>query len=126
MEQKLTLEVIKQKTMELLGTTNPEDVAYITEEYLAEDYKQLPESSTLTNEEKLNLTYYGHSMSYGYREGVGNVYNFRSGSDPRNLNTVCGNGGYWAAFSHWDHFGTDRKCGSAEYQRVLRFVNKFQ
>lgn len=126
MEQKFSIDQIKQKTMELLGTTNPEDVSYITEEYLAEDFQQLSESSEKVSTERLNLTWYGHSMSYGYREGVGDVYNFKSGSDPRNLNTVCGNGSYWAAFSHWDHYGTDRRCGSAEYQRVLRFVNRFQ
>jgi hypothetical protein len=52
MEQKLSLEKIKQKTMELLQTTNVEDVAYITEEYLSDDFKQLPESRDTTSDEK--------------------------------------------------------------------------
>lgn len=126
MEQKLTLEQIKQKTMQLLGTTNSEDVAYITEEYLSNDFQELPESIEKSTTDILNLTWFGHSMSYGYKEGIGDVYLFKSGDDPSNLATVCGNGNYWAAFSHWDHYSTDRNCGTAEYQKVLKFVNKFQ
>ena len=126
MNHKLSLTEITQKTMKILGTTNPDDVSYITDDYLSDDFKELPQSSKGSAEEIENLTYYGHSMSYGYMEGVGDVYNFLSGSDPTNINTVCGNSGFWAAFSHWDHYRTDKNCGSAEYQRVLKFVNKFQ
>ncbi|MFC0607431.1 hypothetical protein ACFFGQ_06815 [Rufibacter quisquiliarum] len=115
----LTIEEIKQKTMELLGTNDPEMVSYIDEEYLSGDFQEIQ-----TDEKGIDVVHwYGHSMSYGHHSQHGSIYRFKAGNPPTNINNACGNGGWWCSFALWNHYGTDRRCGSAEYQRVLRFSN---
>lgn len=126
-QETLTIEEIKQKTMELLGTTNIEDVAYITESYLEQDFKELDDSlaeKTVDENGKAVLVWYGQNMSYGHHSQHGPIYKFTAGNPPTNINNACGNGNWWCTFALWNHYGTDKRCGSAEYQRILKFVNE--
>jgi hypothetical protein len=93
----MTLEEIKSKTLEVLGSTDIQDVDYITDELLEIETKE-PEGY----DEK--STYYGHYMRYLYRKECGEFcYTFTT-ADPHATSQSCGKGyDYFLKGSKYEH-----------------------
>lgn len=117
----MSIAEIKAKTREILGVSDDEDLAYIDEEYLSQDFKPMPTDGVIPR------IVYGSRVSYGHRDGVGPTYEIMSGSTTwaERADQACGRFGYWLAQSHWNHDNTDTYCGGSgqpAYRRVSRFI----
>ena len=115
----MTLKEVKEKTLEILGSTDEKDVEHITEETInAEDFfYPEPESKEIARS-----TLYGHDMAYVYSERYQEYgYNFSTGV--KNARSPsCGNDyGYFAAHSEYDHDKID-DCTSRDAS--LKFTPK--
>ena len=122
----ITLTEARQKTMELLKTDNPEDVSYITEEYLKEDFKEIDLSKiegVVDEDGVAKRILYGHDMSYGWRNGQ-YVYLFKSDQRATYAGSCSRSYNWWATFNAYDHYATRKQCNSRPSSRVLKFVER--
>lgn len=110
----LSLQDAKERTMELLGTNNPDDVSHITTELLEKEFKNPNDARTLG-------TFYGSYMSYGR---VANRDAYLYYGDAGSSNTApCAASNYWYLFmDQYNHQATGQSCGSQPYQAVLVFT----
>lgn len=84
---KMSLEEVKEKTMELLETSDPKDVEYITQEMIESDLKLEDEDEISKDEKDAETAYYGHRMRYSNRTINGRIYQVY----------VVDNGGNWTS-----------------------------
>ncbi len=128
--EKLTLKEVQEKTMKLLGTTNIEDVSYITQEMVDEDLLLPEENSDDDDSQEKELTtkyMYGHNMRYSNRRGSDRrtyqVYVYDRGTDKYNRSHGCksdkkGRTLRQNDFNHWK----DGDCTSKDAR--LKFKRK--
>jgi hypothetical protein len=127
MSEKLNLEEVKQKTMELLGTTNPEDVSYITQKYLDLSYDDdVHDENDLSNKEwdddakMFRTVYYVHNTSFD-----GNYYRYHRGDG--SSSQACSHANYKKVpFSSWDHQNTNRNCshGGGAHSSIAKIISR--
>ena len=119
-----SLEQIKTHTLAIIGSNNPDDVAYITQELIDIDYQEEDFSEPTVTEEidgKARRVFYGHNMSYD-----GNNYRYQRGH-PGILENACGHDrDVMIPFSKWDHESLTTKCkhGTTEHSYITRFIEK--
>lgn len=126
-----TLEEIKEMTMKLLGTENPDDVSYITQDLIDASKNSVEDDESALVEEtdfKEGVTrsyIWGHNMRYGYRNGK-DTYEYERGNNPANSSNACGHNGKYLYWSHWDHVSTNQKCGhgSTNHRLKTKFYKK--
>ena len=115
--------------MEILGTENPEDVSYITQELIDLEYEEETDISSremVKEVGELRAVIYGHNMHYCYRDGVYS-YCYQRGSNPAsNINNACGHNNKYVRWSGWDHYSTNRNCshGSSAHKKIIKFVSR--
>lgn len=118
----LTLDEVKQKTKEVLGLSDDEDLSYIDEDYFADESDVQGELDALL----IPSPCYGHRVSYGHREGVGPTYELSTAVGwATSEGAACGNARGWLAQSMWHHSNTGTYCGGSgqpAYRRVSRFT----
>lgn len=128
MNKKMNLQEIKADTMKVLNTTNPEDVAYITQELIDLDYED--EDLFIEEvDEKTGMTLtviYGHNMSYCWRDGSYH-YCYQRGDDPgSNISNACGHSSKKIPWDSWDHESTGRDCshGETDHKAIIKFIKR--
>ena len=90
----ISLDVVKQKTMELLETSDPKDVEYITQEMIESDLKLTDDDEISKEEVEVTTAYYGHNMRYSNRRINGRnyqVYVVDNGGNWTSPSSGCGN-----------------------------------
>lgn len=122
-----TLEEVRKNTMKVLGTKNPEDVSYITQDLLDMDYEDEVFSSE-DNSNNLALSeIYGHDMAYRLINGE-QYYTYKRGGDKNNAGktVACGEDPKRILWSDWDHFSLTEDCGHGGTLHGLkvRFVRR--
>lgn len=104
--EKLTIEEIKKQTLKLLGSSDENDVAYITEELVNMDGTEIQVDDN--KEGKAFRSYYGHTMRYGSRNGQA-TYEFLS--NPQWAGDVCASrNAYWFYQSRVHHSSAGFNC----------------
>jgi hypothetical protein len=129
--KKLTLDEVKKRTMELLETSNAEDVAYITQAMVdANDTATEDGVSSAVNYKSprsgvLLTTLWGHNMRYGQRNGR-DVYVYERADGPANEANACGEVTKYIYWDSWDHHSTNLRCshGSVNHSLKTRFVSR--
>jgi hypothetical protein len=92
------VEQVREKTLEILGSTDPADVRHITTELIADGASAPPSDDAAEG----RPTYFGHSMAYGHNNGEYGYW-FRTG-DKYARSRDCGSQyRYWIAHSLYDH-----------------------
>lgn len=93
----MTLEAVKLKTLEILGSTDILDVDYITQDLLDTEEVKVPDQYG-------RATYYGHWMRYLYSEEHGEFCYFYSTGDKSSTSESCENDyNYLLESSKYDH-----------------------
>lgn len=113
MKQELSLEEMQARTLELLGSNDLNDVAYIDESYAYEDAQEFNIGLLTETEDENGILcsqWYGHSMAYGSRNGQP-TYEFKSTASCASIGGVClGTGRYWNYQSQVNHYSTGQRC----------------
>lgn len=114
----MDIESIKKSTLEMLGSNDPEDVSFITEEYLAQNFEDEGEHSFEEEDDKgvLRPTYYVHNTSFD-----GNYYRYQRGDGSRAQ--ACSHALFRRVpFSHWHHRNTGDRCshGGGAHSQVAK------
>ncbi|MCZ6804091.1 MAG: hypothetical protein O7D86_09200 [Proteobacteria bacterium] len=117
-EEKLTLEEVKSKTLELLGSTNLEDVEYITQEMVDEDHEAGEQDDSDDDKELAAKPMYGHNMRY-----YGRKYKYDRGSNKYSRSDGCKSTekGRTLSMDKYNHF-KDGDCSSRDAR--LRFERR--
>jgi hypothetical protein len=127
MSKKMTLQEVKEKTMEILGTSNPDDVAYITQELIDSNFEDEDDFSEEVDESGLTRTViYGHNMSYCWRDGQYH-YCYQRGNNPgSSISNACGHNNKKVPWDSWDHESTGRNCGhgGTEHKAIIKFIKR--
>lgn len=118
---KNTIEDVKSKTLEILSSTEKEDVSHITDEYLGKVDKYIePEGDN--DKEALASTYYGHDMAYVYSERYKKYgYAFSTGSKGATSRSCGSSYGYFLPHDKWDH---DKVGECSSRDALLKFSKK--
>ncbi len=120
MSSKLTLEEVKSKTLEVMKSSDPKDVEYITQELIDLDYEDEDDFEEETEEKGITRTVvYGHNMSYD-----GNYYRYQRGNNPATKENACGHvKNKRISMSTWDHRSLSDKCshGSTNHSYITKF-----
>lgn len=102
----MDIDDIKKKTLEMLGSEDPADVEFITEEYLNKDFTDEEELSfeEEDGEGVLRPTIYCHNTSFD-----GNYYRYHRGNGSRGQ--ACRHTHRKRVpHSHWHHRNTGDRC----------------
>jgi hypothetical protein len=120
--ENLSIEEIREKTREAFGFGPDDDLSYIDEGYLKEDFVGMQEDAI-----DIPRVVYGHRVSYGSNSS-GPTYLLRSGSGNGNWDTNlsgCGGARKWLSQTLWRHDNTSTYCGGSgqpAYRRVSKFT----
>lgn len=116
----LTLEEVKEKTLELLQSNNNEDVNHITQEMVDKDNESTYEEDGQNEKEVSRVNeIHGHNMRYHYQKGEYG-YAYERGSSYTGAG--CGNTySKWLPFSGWIHFKIG-DCTSRDAK--LKFIRR--
>lgn len=110
----LTLEQVREKTLDMLNSTNPLDVQHITEELISSDSKAVFEEAAISQ-----AVYEGHNVRYAYNNGQYG-YAFERGGSPAGAG--CGNSTTtWVPFDRW-HATAIGVCSGNDH--LVRFTMK--
>jgi hypothetical protein len=113
MKQELSLEEMRTRTLELLGSNDAKDLEYIDESYAYGDAEEFNIESLSETEDENGILcpqWHGHSMAYGSRNGQP-TYEFMSTASCASIGGVClGTGRYWNYQSQVNHFSTGYRC----------------
>jgi hypothetical protein len=134
MSNEITVDEVKEKTMELLGITDPKDVDYITQDLLDSDATTEEDSEDAAVDEPVDekegalvkKTIWGHNMRYCRKNGK-QYYCYERGADPATSGNACGHNSKKLPWSHWDHVSSSKKCsesGSTKHRLKTKFVKK--
>ncbi|NVK41584.1 MAG: hypothetical protein HWE39_10105 [Oceanospirillaceae bacterium] len=119
------LEEIKKDTMKILETTNPDDVAYITQELLDMEYDDESDFSEEKEGEKSVTVIYGHNMAYRTINGT-QYYTYNRGNNPPTCANACGETGKRVPWNAWDHHSLTDRCshGNTLHSLITKFVKR--
>jgi len=122
MSIKLSLEETISKTMEILGITNPKEVAYITTDLLNQA-KVFEESCEVSQS-----TQYGHKMFFCHKDGDWAYCFFTGDGDRSSIANACGDEVFtYLKWKNWDIENTGEKCtkgGDDEGYLITKFIKK--
>lgn len=119
----MNVEDVKKKTLEMLGSDNPDDVAFITEEYLAQEWEDEDGGEGIEEENEkgeMVRVIYAHNSSFD-----GNYYRYHRGTGSRA--TACSHENRKRAhMSEWDHHNMSARCshGGGAHRQIFRLRSR--
>lgn len=127
MSEKLNLNEVKQKTMELLGTKNLEDVSYITQEYLDLNFEdEIDDETDFSNKEWDNDAKIFRTVRYVHNTSFdGTYYRYQRGNGSSSEACSHDRPGR-ASFANWEHQNTSRNCshGGGAHSSIAKIIRR--
>ncbi len=120
--EKLSVKEFQEETAKLFGLTL-EDVSYITEEYLSQDFQEFDSSKHRGQISESILTlpdvFHGHNVAYGRHSNGRFIYTFLSGQYACNtIPNMCYQDEY-------NHYNLNQYCGSVSPRNhIVQFRKK--
>lgn len=118
-----TVEDVRKQTMDLLGITDPSEVAYIDEQFLTEEGAVIPSNL----DEKTVTRVFGHNTAYVRGNDGKFYYRFNaagSGTNyPTTENMACGGSVWHVPQDYWHHTNLSSTCpgGNGPRYQKARF-----